>query len=76
MDGVCQVRQQILKGERSPVDLVVGSLGGLSKLVHEGYIKRDRAAVIALGNTTSRPRTRLVRALQSASLKHHFSNFL
>ena len=65
---MCQVRQQILKGERSPVDVVVGSLGGLSKLVHEGYIKRDRAAIIALGNNTSQRGTRLVRALQTASL--------
>ena len=43
-----QIRKQILSGPRDEVDIVVGSQGGLSKLFHEGYLKRDRTSIIAL----------------------------
>jgi len=43
-----QIRKQIMSGPRESMDLVVGSQGGLSKLFHEGYLKRDRCSMIAL----------------------------
>jgi len=43
-----QIRKQILNGTREEMDLVVGSHGGLAKLFHEGYLKRDRVCSIAL----------------------------
>ena len=43
-----QIRKQILNGPRNQVDLVVGTQGGLDKLFHEKYLKRDRVSMIAL----------------------------
>jgi len=43
-----QIRKQILHGAREQMDLVVGSYGGLDKLFHDGYVKRNRVSTIAL----------------------------
>ena len=41
-------RKQILHGSREQMDLVVGTQGGLNKLFHDGYVKRNRVSTIAL----------------------------
>ena len=42
------IKQQMMQGPRDEVDLVVGSQGALAKLFSQGFLKRDRATIIAL----------------------------
>ena len=43
-----QIRRQIVSGPRDVCDIIVGSMGGLSKLFHEGYLKRNRTSMLAV----------------------------
>jgi len=48
-----RIAQQVASGPRTPMDIVVGSLGGLKKLFDEGYLRKSRVVEVGIDEVDS-----------------------